>query len=99
MFIDIVFFVALIIFCFQFAGQGEEAHFEGGPYEWWVEGGKKEVEAGQLVGVARAGGLDTEATVYRLRHSYNKPGEELSSSRSAAQILEILNFDIYTEAT
>ena len=43
--------------------------------------------------------LDTEATVYRLRHSYNKPGEELSSSRSAAQILEILNFDIYTEAT
>ena len=94
MFIDIVFFVALIIFCFQFAGQGEEAHFEGGPYEWWVEGGKKEVEAGQLVGVARAGGLDTEATVYRLRHSYNKPGEELRYL-----ILEILNFDIYTAAT
>ena len=69
------------------------------PDPWGVGGGEKEVEAGQLVGVARAGGLDTEATVYRLRHSYNKPGEELSSSRSAAQILEILNFDIYTEAT
>ena len=59
-----------------------------------MEGGKKEVEAGQLVGVARAGGLDTEATVYRLRHSYNKPGEELRYL-----ILEILNFDIYTAAT
>ena len=59
-----------------------------------MEGGKKEVEAGQLVGVARAGGLDTEATVYRLRHSYNKPGEELRYL-----ILEILNFDIYTAVT
>ena len=58
-----------------------------------MEGGKKEVEAGQLVGVARAGGLDTESTVYRLRHSYNKPGEELRYL-----ILEILNFDIYNTA-
>ena len=65
-----------ILNCFQFPGGGEDPYFEGAPYEWWVEGGKKEVEAGQLVGVARAGGLDTESTVYRLRHSYNKPGEE-----------------------
>ena len=61
--------------CFQFPGGGEEAYFEGAPYEWWVEGGKKTIEAGQLVGVVRAANLDPEKTVYALQHNYNGDGE------------------------
>ena len=62
--------------CFQFPGGGEEAYFEGAPYEWWVEGGKKTIEAGQLVGVVRAVNLQSDKTVYGLQHNYNGDGEE-----------------------
>lgn len=50
-------------------------YFEGAPYEWWVEGGKKDIEAGQLVGVVRAANLQPEKTVYGLQHNYNGDGE------------------------
>ena len=67
----------------QFPGQpGEEPYFEGGNYEWWVEGGKKKIEPGQLVGVVRAVNLDADNTVYSLRHSYNGDGK-ISLSWSA----------------
>ena len=39
-----------------------------------MEGGKKVIEAGQLVGVVRALNLDPDNTVYTLHHSYNKDG-------------------------
>ena len=60
--------------CFQLPGGTEEAYFEGLPYEWWVEGGKKSIEAGQLVGSVRANNLDQDTTTYTLTHSYNGPG-------------------------
>ena len=60
---------------FQFPGAAEAAYFDGGPYEWWLEGGKKKVEQGQLVGVARAVSLEPDTTTYSLRHSYNADGE------------------------
>ena len=62
-------------FLFQFPGAAEDAYFEGGPYEWWLEGGKKPVEQGQLVGVVRAVSLEPDTTTYSLRHSYNADGE------------------------
>ena len=66
--------------CFQFPGGGEDPYFEGAPYEWWVEGGKKTIEAGQLVGVVRAANLRSDKTVYGLKHNYNGDGEEPDST-------------------
>ena len=43
-----------------------------------MEGGKKAIEAGQLVGVVRAVNLHPERTVYRLQHNYNGDGEDHS---------------------
>ena len=43
-----------------------------------MEGGKKKIEPGQLVGVARGVNLDADRTVYSLQHSYNKHGEYLT---------------------
>ena len=54
---------------------GEEPHFEGGPYEWWVDGGKKLIEPGRLVGVVRAVNLNPDNTLYSLHHSYNGDGK------------------------
>lgn len=59
----------------QLPGGSEEAYFEGVPYEWWIEGGKKSIEAGQLVGAVRANNMDPDTTVYTLVHSYNGGGE------------------------
>ena len=59
----------------QFPGKSEEPYFEGEPYEWWVEGGKKKIEAGQLVGVVRGVHLNPDQTIYTLKHSYNADGE------------------------
>ena len=55
-------------------GGTEEAFFEGLPYEWWVEGGKKSIEAGQLVGSVRANNLDQDNIIYTLAHSYTGQG-------------------------
>ena len=41
-----------------------------------MEGGKKTIEAGQLVGVVRAVNLQSDSTVYGLKHNYNGDGEE-----------------------
>ena len=73
--------------CFQFPGGGEEAYFEGAPYEWWVEGGKKTIEAGQLVGVVRAVNLQSDKTVYGLKHNYNGDGEE-------AELTEVCRYNL-----
>ena len=40
-----------------------------------MEGGKKTIEAGQLVGVVRAANLRSDKTVYGLQHNYNGDGE------------------------
>ncbi len=67
-------------FLFQFPGAAEAPYFDGGPYEWWLEGGKKKVEQGQLVGVVRAVSLEPDTTTYSLRHSYNADGEMMGRS-------------------
>ena len=59
----------------QLPGGTEEAFFEGLPYEWWVEGGKKSIEAGQLVGSVRVINLDQDTTTYTLAHSYTEQGQ------------------------
>lgn len=46
------------------------------PYEWWIEGGKKPIEAGQLVGAARSNNMNPATTVYTLVHSYNGAGKQ-----------------------
>ena len=45
------------------------------PYEWWIEGDRKSIEVGQLVGAVRAVNLEPESTVYTLTHTYNGGGK------------------------
>ena len=71
-------------FLFQFPGAAEDPYFDGGPYEWWLEGGKKPVEQGQLVGVVRAVSLEPDTTTDSLRHSYNADGEMMGRSWTPA---------------
>ena len=54
-----------------------------------MEGGKKKIEPGQLVGVARGVNLDADRTVYSLQHSYNKHGEYLDDGGGIVLLLYI----------
>ena len=50
------------------------ARFLSAPYEWWMEG-EGRVEQGSFIGVVRTENLDTDSTVYSIKHSYNSDGK------------------------